>query len=169
MYLRLEQDESVSQAEVTKALPNICYTSNVNLTDIYRQVILEHSQHPRNKGELENATMYQRGHNPSCGDELELHLRIEAGIIVKAKFTGVGCAISQASASLMTVLLEGQTVGTALELTKDFHTMMKGETPAESLGDAAALRGVAKLHARVKCASLAWQTLKVMLEPTEKI
>ena len=127
-------------------------------------MILEHSQQPRNKGELGDATQRQRGHNPSCGDELELFLKIENDRIIKAKFTGAGCAISQASASLLTVLLEGQTLETARSLTEDFQAMMKGATPSESLGDAAALQGVAKLHARVKCAWLAWQTLKIMLE-----
>jgi nitrogen fixation protein NifU and related proteins len=136
----------------------------MNLTDIYRQVVLEHSRQPRNKSQLLSATHHQKGINPSCGDELELFLEIKDNQIVKATFTGAGCAISQASASMLTVLLEGQSVQNALSLASDFHAMMRGSSPSEALGDAAALQGVSKLHARVKCATLAWQTLEVILK-----
>ncbi len=138
----------------------------MNLTEIYRQVVLEHSRQPRNKRQLLSATHQQKGINPSCGDELELFLEISNDQIIKATFIGVGCAISQASASMLTVLLEGQSVQNALALAADFHAMMRGSSPTEALGDAAALQGVSKLHARVKCATLAWQTLEVILQKT---
>jgi nitrogen fixation NifU-like protein len=130
---------------------------------VYRQVVLEHGRSPRNKGLLQEPTVIERGVNPSCGDDLELRLRVENGRILEARFTGVGCAISQASASLMTLALEGKTLREALDLAQDFHAMLRGQAPSPSLGDAAALQGVAKLHARVKCAILPWQTLEVAL------
>jgi nitrogen fixation NifU-like protein len=138
----------------------------MNLSDVYRQVILEHAREPRNKGALEGASVHERGVNPACGDEIELHLRVKNGAILQARFSGVGCAISQASASLMTLALEGRTTEEALELARDFHAMLRGETPSESLGAASALQGVSKLHARVKCASLPWQTLEIALRRT---
>jgi nitrogen fixation protein NifU and related proteins len=136
----------------------------VKLEEIYRDIVLEHSRHPRNKGVLEHATIHEHGSNPSCGDELELHLQMKGDRIERARFTGVGCAISQASASLMTVILEGKTRVQALELAQDFHAMLHGQAPSERLGEVAALQGVAKLHARVKCATLPWQTLEAALQ-----
>jgi nitrogen fixation protein NifU and related proteins len=135
----------------------------MNLSDVYREIVLEHSRRPRNKALLEAATLTERGANLSCGDEIELQLRVVDNQILEARFTGTGCAISQASASLMTLLLEGKTVEAALELAQDFHAMLHGAPPSETLGDAAALQGVAKLHARVKCATLPWQTLTLAL------
>ncbi len=131
--------------------------------EIYREIVLEHSRKPRNKGVLEGASLKQKGVNASCGDEIELQLLLENDLISQAKFTGVGCAISQASASLMTLALEGRKVSEALELAHDFSAMIHGEPPKASLGDLAAFQGVAKLHARVKCATLPWQTLEVAL------
>jgi nitrogen fixation protein NifU and related proteins len=136
----------------------------MNLTDIYRQIVLEHSRSPRNKGELDNATLHQHGVNPSCGDELELHLLLEDDQIVELRFTGVGCAISQASASLLTTLVQGATLHQARQLARDFQAMLHGAPASDALGDAAALQGVSRLHARVKCAWLAWQTLGVALD-----
>jgi nitrogen fixation protein NifU and related proteins len=132
--------------------------------EIYREIVLEHSRKPRNKGVLEAANVKQKGVNASCGDEIELQLLLEGDVIRQAKFTGVGCAISQASASLMTLALEGRKVSEALELAHDFSAMIHGETPKETLGDLAAFQGVSKLHARVKCATLPWQTLSVALK-----
>ena len=132
--------------------------------EIYREIVLEHSRKPRNKGVLEHATLKQKGVNASCGDEIELQLLLKGDVIQEAKFTGVGCAISQASASLMTLALEGRKVSQALELAEDFSAMIHGEPPKDSLGDLAAFQGVAKLHARVKCATLPWQTLSVALK-----
>ncbi len=134
------------------------------LEEIYRQIVLEHSRKPRNKGVLESANIKQKGVNASCGDEIELQLLLEDGVIRQARFTGVGCAISQASASLMTLALEGRKVGDALALAHDFSAMIRGEAPKETLGDLAAFQGVSKLHARVKCATLPWQTLQVALK-----
>ncbi len=132
--------------------------------EIYREIVLEHSRKPRNKGVLEGATLKQKGVNASCGDEIELQLLLENGVIRQARFTGVGCAISQASASLMTLALEGHKVSEALALAHDFSAMIHGEAPKETLGDLAAFQGVSKLHARVKCATLPWQTLEVALK-----
>jgi nitrogen fixation protein NifU and related proteins len=132
--------------------------------EIYREIVLEHSRKPRNKGVLEGATVKQKGVNASCGDEIELQLLLEGDVISQARFTGVGCAISQASASLMTLALEGRKVAEALALAHDFSAMIHGEAPKETLGDLAAFQGVSKLHARVKCATLPWQTLEVALK-----
>jgi nitrogen fixation protein NifU and related proteins len=145
------------------SLPGARRLGTVKLSDVYREMILEHSRHPRNKSVLEGATIRERGSNPSCGDEIELHLRVDGDRIIIARFVGSGCAISQASASLMTLALEGKTCGEALELARDFHAMLRGEAPAARLGEVAALEGVAKLHARVKCAALPWQTLEAAL------
>jgi nitrogen fixation protein NifU and related proteins len=132
--------------------------------EIYREIVLEHSRKPRNKGVLEVANVKQKGVNASCGDEIELQLLLEGDLIRQARFTGVGCAISQASASLMTLALEGRKVSEALALARDFSAMIHGEAPKASLGDLAAFQGVSKLHARVKCATLPWQTLEVALK-----
>ncbi len=133
------------------------------LESLYQAVVLEHYRHPHNHGPLADATHRQEGVNPSCGDELTLHLRVEDGRIGDARFEGEGCAISQASASLMTDALKGRTVDAALELARDFKAMIRGEAPSSELGDLAALQGVSKLHARVKCATLAWTTLEAAL------
>lgn len=130
------------------------------LDALYKEMILEHYKRPRNRGALEGATVRQEGINPSCGDELELHLLIEEGTIRDAKFTGVGCAISQASASMMTEAIKGRAAEEALALSHKFKAMLRGEPPHDDLGDLKLLQGVAKLHARVKCATLAWVALE---------
>lgn len=134
------------------------------LKDLYRQVVMEHYRQPRHYGDLPGATHREGGHNPSCGDRLELMLKLEGETIQEASFTAKGCAISVASASLMTGLIRGKTVPEALALAGQFSTMMKTGEAAPELGESAALQGVHTLHTRVKCASLAWQTLRVLLE-----
>ena len=134
------------------------------LEDMYRQVILEHYKSPRNKGRLEAPTVSQGGNNPSCGDMLELQLLIKDGRVEDVRFDGHGCAVSQASASLLTETIKGKTVAESLELAKLFEAMVRGAEPDPRLGDIMALRGVSKLPARVKCATLAWQTLEVACE-----
>ena len=131
------------------------------LEEMYRNIILEHHQHPRNKRVLERPSVSLAASNPSCGDELELQLRLSGGVIEDVAFTGSGCAISTASASLMTQAVKGKTIAEALGLAARFHAMLRGEAP--ELGELQALSGVSKLHARIKCATLAWQTLEAAL------
>ena len=131
------------------------------LEDMYKQIILEHYRSPRNRGTLDPNTITQTGHNPSCGDELMLYLLMDGDVVRDVRFDGHGCAISQASASLMTGAIKGKTLSEALDLAAKFEAMIRGEEPDPALGDLVALQGISKLHARVKCATLAWQTLQV--------
>ena len=131
---------------------------------LYKQVVMEHYRRPRNFGNLPDATHAEGGHNPSCGDQLQLMLRLDGDRIEDARFTAQGCAISVASASLMTGALKGKTVQEASALILTFTAMVRSGDAAPELGDLAALRGVHALHTRVKCATLPWQTLQVLLE-----
>ncbi len=133
------------------------------LEQMYKEILLEHQQRPRNYGTLEPKSHAATGHNPSCGDELQLDLQLEQGRIRQARFTGRGCTISQASASLMTVAIMGRTTEEALAIAAAFGLMIQTGQTDSSLGDLNALVGVAKLHTRVKCATLAWQTLTLAL------
>ena len=141
---------------------------NTALGDLYTEVIGEHSRSPENKGELAAATVRERGHNPSCGDELTLELQIENGIIKDAAFTGVGCAISQASTDIMIALMRGKTVEEAQRLARLFTSMIKREVTddaaLEELDEAIALKNISNMPARVKCAVLAWHTLEDVLK-----
>ena len=141
---------------------------NTALGDLYTEVIGEHSRSPENKGELAAATVRERGHNPSCGDEITLELQIEDGIIKDAAFTGVGCAISQASTDIMIDLMRGKTVEEAQRLTQLFTSMIKREVTddaaLEELDEAIALKNISNMPARVKCAVLAWHTLEDVLK-----
>ena len=143
-------------------------TENTALGDLYTEVIGEHSRSPENKGELAAATVRERGHNPSCGDEITLELQIEDGIIKDAAFTGVGCAISQASTDIMIDLMRGKTVKEAKRLAELFTSMIKREVTddaaLEELDEAIALKNISNMPARVKCAVLAWHTLEDVLE-----
>jgi nitrogen fixation protein NifU and related proteins len=129
------------------------------LESLYREAVLEHARNSRNRGEIDPVTISQEGINPSCGDELELHLHVVDGIVRRASFTGQGCAISQASASMMIDVLGGKRLDEAQALIARFKAMIHGGGPHPSLGEAAALEGISKLHARVKCATLPWVTL----------
>ena len=143
-------------------------TENTALGDLYTEVIGEHSRSPENKGELAAATVRERGHNPSCGDEITLELQIENGIIKDAAFTGVGCAISQASTDIMIDLMRGKTVEEAQRLAQLFMSMLKREVTddaaLEELDEAIALKNISNMPARVKCAVLAWHTLEDVLK-----
>jgi nitrogen fixation protein NifU and related proteins len=133
------------------------------LESLYQEIIASHSRGPRNNRELEHADVRVQRHNPSCGDEIRLSIRMEGGRIVGIGFTGEGCSISQASASMMTVLLEGRTLAEAEELTRTFAELVQGRaTPAatRTLGELRALGGVAKFPVRVRCALLAWDALR---------
>jgi nitrogen fixation NifU-like protein len=133
------------------------------LSQLYQAAILEQSRSTRHRGVLDPADADQEGINPSCGDELRLTLRVEAGRIVAARFDGQGCAISQASAALMAKAIEGRTVEEATALVAHVKAMVHGEGAHEDLGELAILEGVRRLPARVKCAALPWTTLEAAL------
>ena len=139
----------------------------MSLSDIYTELIAEHSRSMEHKHPLQEATIKERGHNPSCGDEITLELRVEGGKIQDAAFTGVGCAISQASTSMMIDLVKGKPVDEARRLAELFISMIKGreltEEELDELDEAAALRNISRMPARVKCAVLSWHTLDTAL------
>ena len=143
-------------------------TEGSALGDLYTEVIGEHSRSPENKGELSSANVRERGHNPSCGDEITLELEIADGVIKDAAFTGVGCAISQASTDIMIDLMRGKTVEEAHRLAQLFTAMIKREVTddevLEELDEAVALKNISNMPARVKCAVLAWHTLEDLLK-----
>ncbi|MBW4640236.1 MAG: SUF system NifU family Fe-S cluster assembly protein [Gloeocapsa sp. UFS-A4-WI-NPMV-4B04] len=138
-----------------------------NVRDLYQQVILEHYKKPRHKGKTDPVHRHQRGHNPSCGDTIELTVQLnDAGDRIEdVKFEGEGCAIAMASADLMAGALRGKEVGEALLMVQRFQSMMKGqdEFPKE-LRKLNVMAGVAQFPVRIKCANLTWHTLKAALE-----
>lgn len=136
------------------------------MESLYKEIILDHYKRPRNRGVLDPHTVRREGLNPSCGDELELYLLIEDDTVTDVSFVGEGCAISQASASMMTRALKGLSLADAQALADDFKAMIHGEPPSDSLGDLKLLQGISKLHARVKCATLPWVTLVDALDST---
>jgi len=128
--------------------------------DLYREVILDHYRRPRNRGRLSGATCHAEGANPVCGDEISLDLRLDDGRIGDLAFEGLGCSISQASASLMTDRVKGATVAEAQDVRSAFRRMLlEGASPDPLIGDLEALEGVHKFPVRVKCALLAWNVL----------
>jgi nitrogen fixation NifU-like protein len=130
------------------------------LDDLYKEIILDHYRRPRNKGLLPEPDVTAEGVNPICGDQLRLTLKFDGERIASVGFRGSGCAISQSSASLMTEAIKERTPADAERMKAEFEAMMvHGAEPAEELGDLVALQGVAKFHARVKCALLAWKVL----------
>ncbi len=133
------------------------------LEEIYRETILEHYQRPRNYGPLPEANRRAGGTNPSCGDQVEVALRLEGDLIADIRFQGQGCAISTASASLMTEAVKGKRVAEALDLLARFQALVVEGKEDPTLGDLLALKGVARLPARVKCATLAWHALEEAL------
>lgn len=139
--------------------------------DLYREVILDHSRSPRNFGRLEGANREADGFNPLCGDQLKLSLRVEDGSLRQASFVGDGCAISTASASLLTDAVAGLSESEALELADRFRRMAAGEIePDEAdLGKLSALAGVRDYPMRVKCATLAWHALRAALERSREV
>ena len=138
-----------------------------NVRDLYQQVILEHYKKPRHKGKTDPVHRHQRGHNPSCGDTIELTVQLNdtGDRIEDVKFEGEGCAIAMASADLMAGALRGKEVGEALSMVQRFQSMMKGqdEFPKE-LRKLNVMAGVAQFPVRIKCANLTWHTLKAALE-----
>ena len=139
------------------------------LRDLYQQVILDHSRNPRNHGEIPPPCLHAHGDNPSCGDEIDVWLRLseDGQNIEELKFTGQGCAISQASASMMTQKIKGKSKAQAAAMREDFRRVVMGDgAPADedALGELILLEGVQKFPQRVKCAMLAWRALEQALE-----
>ena len=142
----------------------------MELKELYRDVILDHNRSPRNFGRLEPSDAQAAGHNPLCGDKLNLTLRLQGDRVADLRFEGQGCAISTASASLMTEAVKGRSRTEIARLYQDVHTLLTahgadaGGAAAPALGKLMALAGVAEVPARVKCASLCWHTLNAALE-----
>ena len=143
-----------------------------DLTDVYNELIMEHSMNSYNKKKLQNADYSEIGHNPNCGDEITLELKLNGNIIEDMAFSGHGCAISQASTSIMIDTLKGKTVDEAKDIIKTFIEMIKRETTDEEklkkLEDAIAFRNISNMPARVKCALLAWHTIDDMLNKNKE-
>lgn len=142
-----------------------------DLNDIYNELIMEHSMNSYNKKKLKDASYEEIGHNPNCGDEITLEVKLDGDIIEDMAFFGHGCAISQASTSIMIDTLKGKTVEEAKEIIKTFIEMIKRETTDEQelkkLEDAIAFKNVSHMPARVKCALLAWHTIEDILNKKE--
>jgi nitrogen fixation NifU-like protein len=138
----------------------------MELKDLYRDVILDHNRKPRNFGVLEHPDAHADGHNPLCGDRLTISLKMNGDKVEDVRFEGKGCAISTASASLMTEAVKGKDRATINDLFTRVHTLLTDQNapPAPELGKLAALSGVREFPARVKCASLCWHTLNAALE-----
>jgi nitrogen fixation NifU-like protein len=138
--------------------------------DLYQDLILDHSKHPRNCRAMPDANRNAEGYNPLCGDKLKLYVKMEGEVVKDASFVGTGCAISTASASLMTESLKGKTRDEALKLLDKFHDLLTTDTPvAKDLGKLIVFCGVRDYPARVKCATLAWHTLKSALTGEQEL
>ncbi|CAM3938240.1 Fe-S cluster assembly sulfur transfer protein SufU [Alkalicoccus chagannorensis] len=142
-----------------------------NLDTLYRQVIMDHYKNPRNRGELEGDILKVDMNNPTCGDRIQLQMRVEDDQIAEAKFNGEGCSISLSSASMMTQTVKGMKTEDALRMSSLFSDMMLGkeiDAAGMDLGDIEALQGVAKFPARIKCATLAWKAMEQGLAEEEE-
>ena len=139
-----------------------------DLRDLYQEVILDHNRRPRNFGELPAANRRAEGHNPLCGDQITLFLDVADGTIRDLAFQGSGCAISTASASIMTEALKGRTVEEARALFHGFHELVTRGAGDADLGKLAVFGGVREYPMRVKCATLAWHTLKAALDQQDR-
>jgi nitrogen fixation NifU-like protein len=137
----------------------------MSLHELYQEIIVDHGKSPRHFGELAGATHLQSGHNPLCGDQLVIYVIEQDGLIQDVQFKGSGCAISMASASLMIEAIKGKSISEFAELFDCFHILVtKGEESNSNMGKLLAFSGVAQYPIRVKCATLAWHTLKAALE-----
>jgi nitrogen fixation protein NifU and related proteins len=144
------------------------------LDELYQEVILDHNKSPRNFREMEDANRRSEGYNPLCGDHVTVYVNFADGVIRDISFKGSGCAISKASASMMTTELKGKSAAEAERLFANVHKMLTGEigvaaSELEGLGKLKILSGVCKFPARVKCASLAWHTMNAALKGTEQV
>ncbi len=141
---------------------------DTELRELYQQVILDHNKSPRNFKKLENANQDAEGYNPLCGDKIHIYLNVEDGIVKDISFIGSGCAISKASASLMSTIIKGKSKEEAGIIFEKFHDLvtgkLTGEAEIEELGKLAVFAGVRDFPARVKCASLAWHTMMTALQ-----
>lgn len=141
-----------------------------DLNELYQEILLEHNNKPRNYRRLPDANRQADGYNPLCGDRITLYLRVEDDVIADAGFQGIGCAISRASASLLTQSVKGRTLAWAAELFDGFHAMLtepEAEVDYDALGDLEMLSGVAAYPTRIKCAILPWHTLNAAMEGQE--
>ena len=140
-----------------------------DLTELYQEVILDHNKRPRNYRAIDGASHHAEGYNPLCGDRLNLYVQVDGDVISDVAFQGSGCAISKASASLMTDAVKGRTVAEARSLFARFHNVVTTppDQPVEDLGKLSVLAGVREFPVRVKCASLPWHTLKAALDRHE--
>jgi nitrogen fixation protein NifU and related proteins len=136
--------------------------SSNNLDMLYRRVIMDHYKKPRNRGVLEESNLTVNMNNPTCGDRIQLTMKVEDGIVTDVKYEGEGCSISMSSASMMTQAIKGKKAEDALRLAEIFSKMMQGKEYDEDLdlGDIEALQGVSKFPARIKCATLAWKAME---------
>ena len=141
------------------------------LSELYQQVILDHNKKPRNFRKIETPSHTAEGHNPLCGDQLTIYLALENDEVKDVSFEGSGCAISKASASMMTQAVKGKSKQKAEELFKEFHSMVTGEdeTPDEELGNLRIFEGVREFPVRVKCATLPWHTLHAAINKEELV
>ncbi len=143
-----------------------------DLKELYQEMILHHNKSPQNFRAITNANHQARGYNPLCGDQLNLYVQVDGDKITDVAFQGSGCAISKASASMMTAAIKGKTLAEAENIFELFHHMVTdaaGKTVPEALGKLAVFSGVAEFPTRVKCASLAWHTLKSALANTHQV
>ena len=139
-----------------------------DLQELYQSIILDHNRRPKNYGALEDATVRRQDRNPACGDEILLEIKLEHDVITDVKFTSEGCAVSRASASIMTQAIKGKSRAEVEELFRQFHELVTGKakpTPQEAraYGEMAAFSGVSRFPIRVKCASMAWHSLQAAL------
>lgn len=143
-----------------------------NIEDVYNDLIMEHSMNSYNKKKLESCNFCEKGHNPNCGDEIELQIKLDGDKIADMAFTGHGCAISQSSTSIMIDVLKGKTIEEAKKIIETFINMIKREPQTEEdlkeLDEAIAFKNIANMPARVKCALLAWHTLEDLLNKNGK-
>jgi len=140
-----------------------------DLRELYQETIFDHYRQPRNFGRLDGANRMADGYNPLCGDKVTLYLQVNDGVIRDARFEGSGCAIATASASLMTESIKGRTEDEALQLMDRFHCMVTGGGKIGELGKLEVLAGVSEFPQRVKCATLAWHTMKAALKNIEEL
>jgi nitrogen fixation NifU-like protein len=142
------------------------------LRDLYQEMLLDHHRHPRNRGKLEGANHRAQGYNPLCGDRVTIYLLLANDVIEKIAFEGTGCAICTASCSVMTELLKGKTIGDAEKLFGAFHDLVTSdpasEVDAEGMGKLAIFAGVREFPMRIKCATLAWHTMRAALTQTDQ-
>ena len=129
---------------------------SADLTELYQQVILDHNKRPRNRGKLPTANRVAHGDNPTCGDQCNVYLRLEGDRVAEITFDGAGCAISQASASLMTTLVKGRTADEAKAMYEEFRRIVTSGQAPEEISYLAAFAGVHAFPARIKCATLGW-------------